>query len=157
MALALLWQADMSTAVEIVYELRQRLARCRSSETLDMADLEAIADLEHELAGPASVPEGTVARVRAGKDEDPVTLVEVSASRMAITAAPYVEPGALVEVMIDDEGLGRSYRFKGRVTSLDDAADDLFRFTLELVGAPLLLRKPARTAPVLAAAAAEAA
>jgi hypothetical protein len=144
----------MSTAVESVYELRQLLARCQSPAGLDMAEIEAMVALEAEFAGPGTQVRAVdlVARVRSGSNEDRVQLVAVGPSAMALTGAPYLDDGALVELLIDDDGAGHSYRFKGRVAALDDDEGDLYRARIELIGAPLLLRKPLRTIEMPAAA-----
>lgn len=145
----------MSTAVDEVYELLQLRLKCQVSG-LEMADIETMAAIEAQFAGPAPqvARVDLQARVRAGDDEDLVKLVAIGPATLAVIAAPYLEIGATVEIMIDDPGAGRSYRFKGRVASLDDDAGDLYRAALVIVGAPLLLRKPLRTLEMAAAQAA---
>jgi hypothetical protein len=146
----------MRGVIELVYELRQLMTRCASNDGLDMTEIETMATLEEALRKLAStelgplplgprphVPLGDrIARLRDGDDDDPVLLAAVSASGMMVTGAPFYEPGTLIELVLDDPAARRSYRFKGRVTSLEDDSDGRFRICLELVGAPLLLRMP---------------
>jgi hypothetical protein len=141
----------MSPPLEALYDLRQLLARCRSSAGVEIADIEAIGALEHQLASPAA-DLAIATRVRTIKDDDPATIVSIDATTIVVTAAPYLEVGAGVELVIDDETSGRTYRFKGRVELLVDAEDDRFRATISLVGAPLLLRRRPRTAELEVAA-----
>jgi hypothetical protein len=143
----------MSPPVELVYELRQLLARCGSRAGLDMTEIEAMSSLEEELSPRGQLDVDMAAQLRTSKDEDRVKLVAIGARTMMVTAAPYLEPGSVVELVIDDEVSARSYRFKARVTSLDDDVNNLYKAGLELVGAPLLIRKRLKTADIIEVAA----
>lgn len=145
----------MRSLLEQVYEYRRLLARCRSDAGLEMAEIQELAGLEAQLVTTLGHPNtiDLVATVRGGKADDRVRLVAIGPSTMALAASPYVEAGTKVEVVVDDEEHGLSYRFKAIAISLDDDAHDLFRIGLELLGSPILLRRRLRTAELVAEAA----
>src|SRR5690606_11257706 len=134
-ALALLRRQVMSL-VEQVDELRRLLMRCTSGDGLEMAEIEEMTALEATLLamtqagrsgpGPQVAADALEARLRAGKAEDPGEVLALGPRAMTMTRAPYVEPGTLVELVIDEGALRRSYRFKARVMTLADDVDDLF-------------------------------
>jgi hypothetical protein len=146
----------MRGVIELVYELRRLTTRCASSDGLDMNEIEALASLEEALRKVASdelgpMPIGPrphialgdrLVRLRNGDDDDPVLLAVVGTGGVMVTGAPFVEPGTSIEIVADDPAERRSYRFKGKVTSLEDDDDGRYRVCVELIGAPLLLRMP---------------
>jgi len=137
----------MSTALELVYQYRQ-LAGKRDTCGLTMDDIDLMTTIESlfRSAGAATTrrfdrePVDLVAVLRARGCQDPIHIGDLAPGGLVCTGAPYVEPGDVVEIVIDDAECSVSYRFKAKVTRLEDEPDGDFTLGLAFVGAPLLLR-----------------
>lgn len=139
----------MSTALELVYEYRALLGKSRAGAGLSMDEIETVEAIEGLFAVGAVLLEtsGLVATVRGGPRRlaDKVELVSVGLSRVAVKAAAFLEPGARLELMVEDEELRLSYRFMGAVQSIHgDPSAPAHDVTFELVGVPLLVRRGPR-------------
>jgi hypothetical protein len=144
----------MIALLEQLYEYRRLLGRCGSDDGLEMGEIQQLAALDAQLAASLDQPRprDVIAVVRGASSDDRVKLVDLCHTTMTIAACPFLDIGAKLDVMIDDEERALSYRFKARVLrfELDGSGN---RITLELVGAPLLLRRRQRTAELVAHAA----
>lgn len=142
----------MSTALELVYEYRHLMGKCRAGAGLSMEEVEAVEVIEGLFAGGAAPFERAgpplAATVRSGRHRlcDRVELLSADLDQVAVELAAFVEPGLGVELSIEDSELRLSYRFKCRVLSVDeDLSSGRQRVVLELLGAPLLVRRGPRS------------
>jgi hypothetical protein len=150
--------------LDLVYQYGVLLGKCVSGEGLDLDEIERMIDLEATFAAGEDdrrAAEGRRFRrervsmpavLRGGELHDAVTIAELTLGGLVCTAAPYAEVGAIVDLTIDDHDTRRSYRFKGRVAWVGDDADDDYRLGVELIGAPVMIRRsaPITIDPVLA-------
>jgi hypothetical protein len=139
----------MSTALELVYEYRALLGRGRAGAGLTMDEIETVEAIEGLFAVDAVPfePAGLAATVRGGprKLADKVELASVGLSRVSVKAAAFLEPGARLELVVEDEELRLSFRFMGVVRSIHgDPSAPAHDVTLDLVGVPLLVRRGPR-------------
>jgi hypothetical protein len=143
------YSAKMSTALELVYEYRYLMGKCRAGAGLSMDEVEAVEVIEGLFAGgpaPFERAGGLSASVRGGRLCDRVELVTADLDQVAVHLAAFVEPGAALELSIDDSELRLSYRFKCRVLSVDeDLPRGRQKVVLALLGAPLLIRRGPRS------------
>ncbi|HTE56035.1 MAG TPA: hypothetical protein VK698_34525 [Kofleriaceae bacterium] len=140
----------MSTALELVYEYRALMGR-RGGTGLSLDDIETVEAIEGLFAVDAVPlkPEGLVAslRGRAGKLWDRIGISSVGLDQVGVKVPAFLEPGALVELVVEDEELRLSYRFKGLVRSIHgDPSAPAHGVTIELVGVPLLVRRGPKVA-----------
>lgn len=135
------------TLLEQAYEYRRLLSRCHSDAGLEMAEIQELAAAEARLlATLAETPRiDLVANVRGGKADDRVRVVGIGPASLSLAACPYLDAGSIVEVAIEDATRALSYRFKAAVLSLTEDDGDQYTAVLELVGAPVLLRRRLRT------------
>ena len=150
--------------LDLVYQYRVLLGKCSSGAGLTLDEIERMTSLEASfeaasLGGrtgderrfrrePARLP----AVLRGGELHDAVTVVELTLGGLVCAGAPFAEAGTVVDLVIDDAETCRSYRFKGRVVWVGDDVDDDYRLGVELVGAPVMIRRSAPLAidPLLA-------
>jgi hypothetical protein len=144
----------MSTALELVYEYRHLSGKCHSGAGLEMPEIEALAAIESVFADPAGRHEAAFAGVLRGPRLcDRVRIDEIGPRGVAMSDCPYLEPGATVELLIDDEVALLSYRFKAIVADVVDGDDNNYQAELVFIGTPLLIRRGKKSAESLAAAA----
>ena len=146
----------MTTALELLYEYRHLMGKCRSGAGLDMDEIQAIDAIEalfaDDATGPDAVqPGGLTTMIRGAKLCDEVKLESIRLDRLAVAGCPYVESAAAVEVIIEDPELLLSYRFRGQVAWTRDDGTERLTVGIELVGAPVLVRRGPRTPRSLAA------
>jgi len=147
----------MSTSLELVYEYRHLMGKCLVGEGLSMDEVWAVEVIEglfaHDAASFDPAASSLSATLRGGPDKlwGQVELISAELDRIAVRASPFLEPGSLIELLIDDEELRLSYRFKCRILSITPDPDDAVEsgvVLLELVGLPLLVRRgPKRPRP----------
>ena len=131
----------MSNKLELVYQYRQYLAKCESGEGLEMEEIHTVSMLESLFEQDASQSVQLDASLRHGESRGMVKIVNLGPAGMACRNAPNVSVGGTVEVAIEDEELGLSYRFKGVVVWRRDDVNGWHALGLEFVGAPLLVRR----------------
>lgn len=141
--------------LDLVHEYRLLLGKCASGAGVSVDEIDRISELEAAFAGDSDARGADGRRfrrtrvalpavLRGGALHDAVTIAELTLGGLVVRAAPYAEVGAQVDLTIDDDAAGRSYRFKGVVRWVGDDVDDDFRLGIELVGAPVMLRHGAR-------------
>jgi hypothetical protein len=145
----------MSTALELVYQYRHLLGKCDAGTGLSMEEIEALQTIEAVFSADDPIAETDLwacqrefdrweveldAELRGSRFSDKVRVANLGPGGMVLLRAPYVEQGQTVEVVIDDDELSLSYRFKAVVIWLRDDDDDDFSVGLELVGSPVLVR-----------------
>ncbi len=142
----------MSTALELVYEYRHLMGKCWAGAGLSMDEIEAVEAIEGLFSGSASPFAGSSAgladrlsaTLRGGPRQmvDDVELVAAHLDRLEVRTPAFLELGALIEVLVEDQELRLSYRFKSSVREIADAeAGTARRVVLELHGVPLLVRR----------------
>jgi len=139
----------MSTSLHLVYQYRQLAVKCER-RGLNMAEVELLETIEALFSKRA--PDGRrhstreevsmVAELRMGGRRDRVAIENVSLGGMVCHQARGADVGDTVEVVIDDDELCLSYRFKADVCwSQGGEGDDEDRsLGLRFCGSPLLLR-----------------
>ena len=147
----------MSTALELLYEYRHLMGKCRSGAGLDMDEIQAVDAIEALFADDATKtdsapPAGLTTVVRGSKLCDEVKLESILPDRLVVAGCPWVESEAAVEVMIEDAELLLSYRFRGKVAWTREDGRGRLSVGIELVGVPVLVRRGPKTARPLAAA-----
>jgi hypothetical protein len=148
----------MSTALELVYEYRHLMGKCRNGAGLTLDEIEAVEAIEGLFAPGASPFEGQnsglaarlTAILRGGPRQlwDKVELISAQLEHLVLRAAAVLETGAVVELQVEDDELRLSYRFKGRVISFAEdrgVSVPSHRVVLELIGLPLLVRRGPRS------------
>ncbi len=155
----------MSTALHLVYQYQRLTAKCASSAGLDIDEIEALSTVEalfakHDHSADTDLwscrREFTRERVshrailRGPRHSDPVTIVNLGPGGVVCNSAPYVKPGTIYELIINDHELSLSYRFKAVVLWRRDQPDGDYTIGMRLMGAPLLVHhgesRPARAA-----------
>lgn len=147
----------MTTALELLYEYRHLMGKCRSGAGLDMDEIQAVDAIEALFADDAArsdsdQPSGLTTVVRGNKLCDEVTLESILLDRLVVAGCPWVEPSAAIEVIIEDPELLLSYRFRGQVAWTRDDGKGRLTVGIELVGVPVLVRRGPRTSRPLATA-----
>lgn len=150
----------MSTALELVYEYRHLMGKCRTGAGLTLDEIEAVEAIEGLFTPGASPFDGQdsglasrlTATLRGGPRQlwDKVELVTARLDELELRTTTFLEVSAVIELQIEDDELRLSYRFKGRVVAVgeDESAQGLgagHRVVLELVGLPLLVRRGPRS------------
>jgi len=149
----------MSTALELVYEYRHLMGKCRTGAGLTLDEIEAVEAIEGLFARGSSpfgghdasgLSDRLGAILRGGRRQlwDKVELVAARLDALELRVSTFMEIGAVIELQIEDEELRLSYRFKGRVVSFLDekpAPGGGHTVVLELVGLPLLVRRGPRS------------
>jgi hypothetical protein len=136
----------MSTALELVYEYRALLGKSRGGAGLTLDEIETVEAIEGLFAVGAmpATCGGVVATLRGGpkKMTDQVELSSIGLERVLVKVGVFLEPGAPVELQVEDDELRLSYRFPARVTSIHgDPLAAAHEVSIELVGIPLLIRR----------------
>jgi hypothetical protein len=147
----------MTTALELLYEYRHLMGKCRSGAGLDMDEIQALDAIEALFADDAATaetaqPGGLTTVIRGAKLCDEVRLESILLERLVVAGCPYVECAATVEVIIEDPELRLSYRFRGEVAWTRDDGKGRLAVGIELVGVPVLVRRGPKTGRPLAAA-----
>jgi len=147
-ALHLLYQTGMSTALELVYQYRQLAGKCETCGlTMDeidvMTTIEALFRNRRDAAPPrrfAREPVDLHARLRGRGHTDHVHIDNLAPGGLVCSHAPYFERGDTIEVVINDPECALSYRFKAVVSWVRDDRGDDFELGAQFVGQPVLLR-----------------
>jgi hypothetical protein len=132
-------------ALDLVYQYRKLLGKCEAGLGLDVEEIIAMTALEASFTPIgrgkfAGESVDTWARLRGAPGlNDAVRVTELGPNGLTCRQTPFVEEGAIVEIVIDDARDDLSYRFWARVTALREDIGDDFALTLELVGQPLLV------------------
>jgi hypothetical protein len=139
----------MSTALELLYEYRHLMGKCRSGAGLDMDEIQTVDAIE-ALFGQAPSSEDargltTVVRSSKGKLCDEVHLDAILLDRVVLKGCPWVEAPVALEVIIEDPELRLSYRFKGVVAWTREEGEGLLTVGVELCGVPVLVRRGPRS------------
>lgn len=147
----------MTTALELLYEYRHLMGKCRSGAGLDMGEIQAVDAIEALFADDAAKsdtakPGGLTTVVRGIKLCDEVRLESILLDRLVVAGCPWVEAAAPVEVIIEDLELALSYRFRGTVAWTREDGKGRLSVGIELVGSPVLVRRGPKTPRALAAA-----
>jgi hypothetical protein len=146
----------MTTALELLYEYRHLMGKCRSGAGLDMDEIQAVDAIEALFADDAAKsdnasPGGLTTMVRGSKLCDEVRLESILLDRLVVAGCPYVEAAAPIEVIIEDLELSLSYRFRGQVAWTRDDGKGRLSIGIELLGVPVLVRRGPKIARPLAA------
>lgn len=144
----------MTTALELLYEYRHLMGKCRSGAGLDMDEIQAVDAIEALFAddaakSDAAQPAGLTTVVRGAKLCDEVKLESILLDRLVVGGCPWVDSSAAIEVMIEDPELRLSYRFRGQVAWTRDDGKGRLSVGIELVGAPVLVRRGPRSSRAL--------
>lgn len=137
----------MRTALELVYEYRHLMGKCQTVDGLTMDEIQTVHGIQSLFAtdgkdvrrDPASALSATL-RGRRGKLCDEVRLAGITLHGLEVAGCPWVDQGAMVEVVIEDSELRLSYRFKARVAWARDEKHGA-SLGLELLGVPVLVRR----------------
>ncbi len=153
MAPLLLNMTAMRTALELVYQYRHLLGKSELGTGLSIDEIDALYTIEALFVGDhggldvwrctrqfAREKVDISARLRSADCDDPVRIVDIAPGGMVCRATPFVDENSTIELIVDDDELGLTYRFKAIVVWLRDDVDDDFMLGIELVGTPLLLR-----------------
>jgi len=145
----------MSTALELVFRYRQLVGTCEGGAGLTFDDIEVVSTIEALFAVEAEergsrrwrdrpqLGSETVeisALLRGPKVCDQVAVVALGPEGLTCVDAPYMNEGDAYEIVIDDAELSVSYRFMGRVMSLDDDDNGDLAAQLSFTGVPVLVR-----------------
>src|SRR5690606_12553899 len=125
------------TALELVYQYRQLLAKCEGSDGLTVEEIEVFSTLEQLIGAPTRVL--LDAELRMGRFHDPVRIAALSRDGAVCVGCPDVQGGQRVELRFEDRELSLSYRFAGIVEWVRDGADDTIA-AIRFSGAPVLVR-----------------
>ena len=147
----------MTTALELLYEYRHLMGKCRSGAGLDMDEIQAVDAIEALFADDAAKsdsaqPTGLTTVVRGAKLCDDVKLEAILLDRLVVAGCPWVEAAAALEVIIEDPELLLSYRFRGTVAWTREDDKGRLSVGIELVGVPVLVRRGPKNARQLASA-----
>lgn len=137
-------------ALDLVYQYRKLVGKCEAGLGLDVDEILTLTTIESAFApDPQSRPDerrfrrdrvDTTCRVRGIPGlNDRVRMTEIGPGGLVCRHAPYVDEGAIVEVVIDDGEVNLSYRFYARVAWMREDVGDDFALGLEFVGLPLLV------------------
>lgn len=129
----------MSTALELVYQYRQLLAKCEGEAGLNLDEIELFSTLEQLI--DSSQPRPMAGELRTARFADLVSIAVLGREGLILTGCDHVESGQLVELRFDDEELALSYRFAARVDWIRERDDATCDVGLRWQGAPLLVRK----------------
>jgi hypothetical protein len=145
----------MTTALELLYEYRHLMGKCRSGAGLDMDEIQAVDAIEALFADDAqradsAQADGLTTVVRGAKLCDEVKLQSILLDRLVVVGCPWVEAAASLEIIIEDPELLLSYRFRGQVAWTRDDGKGRLAVGIELVGVPVLVRRGPKTARPLA-------
>lgn len=146
----------MTTALELLYEYRHLMGKCRSGAGLDMDEIQALDAIEAVFAEDAATSDtshlgGLTTVIRGARLCDEVRLQSILLDRLVVAGCPDVESAATVEVIIEDPELRLSYRFRGQVAWSHDDGKGRLAVGIELVGVPVLVRRGPKTGRPLAA------
>lgn len=135
----------MTTALDLVYQYRQLAGKCEL-DGLEFEEIELLQTLEALFADRAQTNREFLrervnvrAKLKARGHVDEVTIDNLGPGGVECAHAPYLDTDDLVEIVINDDELCLSYRFKARVTWFVDSDHDA-RAGLRFVGTPVLLR-----------------
>jgi len=139
------------TSLDLIFQYRLLVGKCESGAGLDFDEIDALIAIEASFApseDDVRASEGRrfrrertdfTAVLKGGPLNDRVRIAEVSPGGLVCRAAPFADEGQTLEVVIDDEELSLSYRFKARVQWLREDVGDDFQLGLQLIGIPLLV------------------
>ncbi len=141
----------MTTALELLYEYRHLMGKCRSGAGLDMDEIQAVDAIEALFAddgarSDSTQSDGLTTVVRGVKLCDEVRLDSILLDRLVVAGCPWVDSAAAIEVIIEDPELMLSYRFRGQVAWTRDDGKGRLTVGIELVGVPVLVRRGPRAA-----------
>ena len=144
----------MITALELVYQYRYLLGKSELGAGLSMDEIDALYTIAALFVGDYGGLDvwrctrqfereevDIDARLRSADCDDPVRIVDIAPGGMVCRATPFVDENTTIELVVNDDDLGLSYRFKAIVVWLRDDVDDDFMLGLKLVGTPVLLRQ----------------
>lgn len=129
----------MSTALELVYQYRQLLAKCEGEAGLDLDEIELFSTLEQliDSASPLPFP----AKIKTARFADNVLVAALGRDGVLCIGCDHVEVGQQVELRFDDDELSLSYRFSARVYAVRERDDATLDVGLRFEGPPVLVRK----------------
>ncbi len=146
----------MTTALELAFKYRQLVGICESGAGLSFDDIEVVSTIEslYAVSTEDQAPLrwrdrptlGTevvnlTALLRGPKVRDRVGVVALGPEGMVCTNAPYMADDGLYEIVFDDQELGVSYRFIGRVVWSDEVEETgELAVELRFTGVPVLVR-----------------
>lgn len=156
MAPALQFTSVVRTALELAYEYRHLMGKCQSAHGLSMEEaltLDGIAALFASDAGADAHKENAESlsatlRVRGGRISDQVRLARVRLDQLELEGCAWLDPDTAVELVIEDSELRLSYRFKARVAWAREQKNGTTSLGIELLGAPVLVRRGPPGTPV---------
>jgi len=147
-------EVEMTTALELLYEYRHLMGKCRSGAGLDMDEIQAVDAIEALFADDAksdrAQPGGLTTVVRGAKLCDEVKLESILLDRLVVAGCPCVDSSSAIEIIIEDAELLLSYRFRGQVAWTRDDGKGRLSVGIELVGVPVLVRRGPRSSRQLA-------
>lgn len=129
----------MSTALELVYQYRQLLAKCEGDAGLTLDEIELFSTLEQLIDGSAQLP--FAAQLRTARFADTILVAALGREGVLCVGCDFVEKDQRVELRFEDDELSLSYRFSARVDWARERDDATFDVGLRWEGPPVLVRK----------------
>ena len=144
----------MSTVLHLVYHYRRLAAKCASPAGLEIDEIDTLATIEALFARQDGSGDTDLwscrrefsreqvahaATMRSTKHSDPVTIVNLGPGGAVCQSGPYVELGDVCELIVTDEELSLSYRFKAAVQWRRDQLDGDYTIGFRLLGVPLMV------------------
>jgi hypothetical protein len=146
----------MVTTLELVYEHRRLAGKCGSGVGLSIEEIQTLTTLESLFATDDELARHRVelAALLRGEDLwDRARIVAMGPSGIDLRSGATLSRGDAIEILIEDDELALSYRFRGVVGRTRAQADGTVEASIDFVGLPLLCRRGPKSDEAAVAAA----